>query len=112
MEPIEIYREALSQLQLAPPEKAWFATALADYRRHPDDGRLREICGRFLHQTHAEAEEFCRHQAGVDLLDAVQEANAALVESVASYRGSALAGFQTHVHQMVQAHLFQSFPPT
>ena len=79
MKPIDIYREALSQLQLASSDEAWYVAALADYRLHPDEDRLREICGRFLHQTLAEAEEFCQHQPGVDVLDAVQEANAALV---------------------------------
>jgi hypothetical protein len=104
MKPIDLYRQQIHQIPK--PGDKWFATALAEYRARRDDDSLREICGRSLRQTLAEADEFCRYHTEINLLDAVQEANAALVAAVKSFSGGSLAEFRGFLHEQAQARLY------
>jgi hypothetical protein len=110
MTPLESYIQQVQELPR--PEAGWFASSLAAYRKGRADDDRRELCGRFLNHTLAEAAEYCRWHSATDVFDAIQEANTALVNAVNSFEHNSLAEFEAYLHRQVQMRLYSVVPPT
>ena len=98
----------LEQLASVPPlADSWFPQALAAARSGDADA-CRRICGGCLRLVYRLAEDkwtrWDRH-LGADLLDLVQEGNAALIKAVRTFSGSTADEFLRHVEFDVRRRL-------
>jgi len=98
VESLELYRAEVARVPAcADPE---FSNRLAEYRAG-DEAAGRAITGSCLGMVLALVESLPDLPAGLDLLDAVQEANAGLVEALQTFSGTTATEFGDHARRTV-----------
>jgi len=98
VEALELYRtEVAKLLACADPD---FSTRLAQYRAGDEDAG-RAITGSCLGMALALVESLPALPAGLDVLDAVQEANAGLVEALRTFTGNTAGEFADHARRTI-----------
>lgn len=102
MDPIEVYRQKVSLLPDL--DDSWFGQALAAARAGDDEAR-RRISGSSLRVALAATE---RRVLVGDLLDSVQEANAAIHEAIDTFASDTVADYCTHLEERVSRRLDQT----
>ncbi|MGH7140121.1 MAG: hypothetical protein ACREHD_30650, partial [Pirellulales bacterium] len=108
---IEMYAAAIGRVD-ADYDDDWFVERLARCRAGDEMGE-REISERHLRIVLEIAREECnrRHAEG-RLLDAVQEGNAALIETIRVFRGNSGAEFVAAIRAVVTADVMQYLDAT
>ena len=96
------YRRVVDQQPAC--DEAWFAERLTRLRSG-DEAAGREISGSCLRLALRLAEEMPNPPASWSLLDLIQEANAGLVEGLASFTGTSAADFLQHARQTITRRL-------
>jgi hypothetical protein len=92
--PVQLYRNTLGgQPTCSDP---WFGETLSRSRAG-DDGALREISGRCLAHVLDAVERRFPDRGEEELLDLVQDANAALVRAIQSFQGASATEFLAHL---------------
>jgi DNA-directed RNA polymerase sigma subunit (sigma70/sigma32) len=102
--PIETYRRVVGEQPTC--DAPFFADALSRYRAG-DESAARLISGSCLRFALAIAEERTKAVPALALLDAIQEANAGLMEAITTFPGDDLHDFMEHarlrIHQRIDA---------
>jgi hypothetical protein len=99
---LELYRQKVSELPAC--EEPWFSGTLQRLRSGEED-QVREISGRCLHLALALAEARAGKRDEAELFDQIQEANAALLESIHSFKGTGWDEFRRHAEQTITRRL-------
>lgn len=108
---IEMYAAAIGRID-ADYDDDWFVDRLARCRAGDETGE-REICERHLGIVLEIAQEECnRRHAEERLFDAVQEGNAALIETIRVFRGNMSTEFVAAIRAAVTAVVMQYLDAT
>jgi hypothetical protein len=98
--PLEVYENALAGITEVCSDP-WFAEQLAQYRAG-DEAAWRRISGSCLGRVLVIAKKCWQPDSPVTLLEAVQEGNAALVETIQRFSGATADAFLEDVTSAVE----------
>jgi DNA-directed RNA polymerase sigma subunit (sigma70/sigma32) len=97
--PLETYRRVVSEQPAC--DAQFFSEALSRYRAG-DEAAGRTISGSCLRLALAIAEDRSREAPSLPLFDVIQEANAGLMEAIATFSGGELQEFLAHARQRIE----------